>query len=179
MEAGDRGSRALFSSGTLLAIALLLTAPGPRAALAEHTPPRFVQPVDPFLFAAADAALEAAEQSLLHPGCDTIFTDFRDPSGAPLRAALEKLDMSANTFLRSLRYVNGEHLAVCRPGVLAGTRTGSRVVYLCGMRFASAQRTNPRLGAALILHEALHALGLSENPPTSLEITAGVLARCR
>ncbi len=178
MEAGDRVSRALFASRTLLAFALL-TAFGAGAALAEHTPPGFVQPVDAFLFAAADAALAAAEQALLRPGCDAIFTDFHDPSGAPLRAALEKLGMPAGEFLRSLKYVNGEHLPLCRPGVLAGTRTGSRVVYLCGLRFASAQRTNPRLGAALILHEALHALGLSENPPTSLEITAGVLARCR
>lgn len=52
------------------------------------------------------------------------------------------------------------------------------VNYLCSARFAAAHRQNPRLGAALILHEALHALSLSENPPTSLEITAGVLARC-
>ena len=156
-----------------------LTAFGARASLPEHIPPGFVQPVDPFLFAAADAALAAAEEALRHPGCGAIFTDFHDPSGVPLRAALETLGMPADVFLRSLRFVNGEHLSVCRPGVLAGTRTGSRVVYLCGMRFASAQRTNPRLGAALILHEALHALGLSENPPTSLEITAGVLARCR
>jgi hypothetical protein len=178
MEAGDRSSRGLSSRRTLLAFALL-TALGPRAALPEHTPPGFVQPVDPFLFAAADAALAAAERALLHPGCDTIFTDFHDPSGAPLRTSLEKLGIPADAFLRSLRFVNGEHLPVCRPGVLAGTRPGSRVVYLCGLRFASAQRANPRLGAALILHEALHALGLSENPPTSLEITAGVLARCR
>ena len=178
MEAGDRSSRGLSSRRILLAFALL-TALGQRAALPEHTPPGFVRPVDPFLFAAADAAIAAAEQALLHPGCDAIFTDFRDPSGAPLRAALENLGMPADAFLRSLKYVNGEHLPLCRPGVLAGTKTGSRVVYLCGMRFASAQRTNPRLGSALILHEALHALGLSENPPTSLEITAGVLARCR
>jgi hypothetical protein len=135
--------------------------------------------VDPLLFAAADAALAAAEQALLQPNCDAIFTDFRDPSGVPLRTALEKLGMPAGTFLHSLKYVNGEHLPVCQPGVLAGTRTGSRIVYLCGSRFTSAERRNPRLGAALILHEALHALGLSENPPTSLQITAGVLARCR
>jgi hypothetical protein len=178
MESGGRGSRALFSSRALLAFALLM-ALVPRAALPEHTPPGFVLPVDPFLFAAADAALAAAEQELRQPGCETIFADFHDPSGAPLRTALEKLGMPAGAFLHSLRYVNGEHLQVCRPGVLAATRPGSRVVYLCGSRFASAERRNPRLGAALILHEALHALGLSENPPTSLEITAGVLARCR
>jgi hypothetical protein len=177
METRDRGSRTLSSSRALLALALLSVL-GPRAALPEHAPPGFVKPVDPFLFGAADAAIAGAEEALRRPGCDTIFTDFRDPSGAPLRDALERLGTPAGAFLRSLRYVNGERLPVCRPGVLAGTRPGSRVVYLCGARFAAAERSNPRLGAALILHEALHALGLSENPPTSLEITAGVLARC-
>ena len=177
MEPGARSSRSFVPGRALLAFALL-TAAGGRAALAEHAPPGFVNPVDPLLAAAADAAIAAAQSQLAHPRCETIFTDFRDPSGAPLRASLDRLEMSGGDFLRSLRYVNGEHLPVCEPGVLAGTRIGSRVVYLCGTRFASAQRRNPRLGAALILHEALHALGLSENPPTSLQITAGVLDRC-
>ena len=177
MEPGGRDSRSLFSSRTLLGFALL-TALGPRAILAEHTTQRFGSTVDPFLAAAANAAVAAAESQLLHPLCEAIFSDFHDPSGAPLRAALDRLGMSGGAFLRSLNYVNGEHLPLCEPGVLAGTRTGGRVIYLCGSRFASAQRRNPRLGAALILHEALHALGLSENPPTSLQITAGVLGRC-
>ena len=34
------------------------------------------------------------------------------------------------------------------------------------------------LGAALVLHEALHTLGLQENPPLSTEITQRVLDRC-
>lgn len=177
MEPGGRGSRALFSSRVFLAFALLTAVSG-RAALPEHTPPGFLSPVDPFLAAAADAAIAAAESQLAHPRCETIFTDFRAPSGEPLRASLDRLGVSGGVFLRSLKYVNGEHLRLCSPGVLAGTRTGSRIVYLCGSRFASAQRRNPRLGAAVILHEALHALGLSENPPTSLQITAGVLDRC-
>jgi len=29
-----------------------------------------------------------------------------------------------------------------------------------------------------MIHEALHTLGLGENPPTSAEITERVLARC-
>lgn len=176
MEPGARASRGVASRRALLAFALL-TAAGDRAALPENAA-GFVSPVDPLLAAAAHAAIAVAESQLAHSRCGTIFTDFRDPSGAPLRAELDRLGMSGGVFLRSLRFVNGEHLPVCEPGVLAGTRVGSRVVYLCGSRFASAQRRNPRLGAALILHEALHSLGLSENPPTSLEITAGVLERC-
>jgi hypothetical protein len=32
---------------------------------------------------------------------------------------------------------------------------------------------------AIVIHEALHTLGLGENPPSSAEITARVLASCR
>jgi hypothetical protein len=166
------------SSGrALLAFTLLTLAQG-SIALPEPTAAWFVSPVDPFLAAAADDAIAAAESRLGNPRCEAIFSDFHDPSGAPLSAGLEALGVSGRGFLRSLRYANGEHFSLCRAGVLAATKRGSRVVYLCGARFAAAHRNNPRLGAALILHEALHALGLSENPPTSLEITAGVLARC-
>jgi hypothetical protein len=31
---------------------------------------------------------------------------------------------------------------------------------------------------AILIHEALHTLGLAENPPTSFEITRQVLGRC-
>jgi hypothetical protein len=161
----------------LLAFALLILATR-HAALPEPASVLFESPVDPFFAAAAADAIAAAEIGLEHSRCEAIFTDFHDPSGAPLSANLAARGLSGRGFLRSLRYANGEHLALCRPGVLAATKLGGSVVYLCGQRFAAAHRSNPRLGAALILHEALHALGLSENPPTSLEITAGVLARC-
>ena len=161
----------------LLAFALLTVAAGP-AALPEPAVVWFVSPVDPFFAAAAEDAIAAAESRLEHSRCEAIFTDFHDPSGAPLSASLAARGLSGRGFLRSLQYANGENLSLCRAGVLAATKRGSRVVYLCGLRFAAAHRSNPRLGAALILHEALHALGLSENPPSSLEITAGVLARC-
>jgi hypothetical protein len=177
MATESRGHRAAASRRAFVAFGVLIALYG-RAARSEHIPPAFLSPVDPFLAFAADAAIAAAEADLLRPRCEAIFTDFHDPAGTPLRAALDRLGLSAGEFLRSLQYVNGEHLPVCEPGVLAGTRTGSRVVFLCGSRFAIAQRKNPRLASALILHEALHALGLSENPPTSLQITAGVLDRC-
>jgi hypothetical protein len=44
--------------------------------------------------------------------------------------------------------------------------------------FVRTQRRNPDLAAVIIVHEALHSLGLEENPPSSGEITAAVAARC-
>jgi hypothetical protein len=40
------------------------------------------------------------------------------------------------------------------------------------------QHRDPGVAAALTIHEELHSLGLSENPPTSQAITAQVIARC-
>jgi hypothetical protein len=39
--------------------------------------------------------------------------------------------------------------------------------------------TDTRYAGAVVIHEILHTLGLSENPPSSKEITDRVLARCR
>ena len=39
--------------------------------------------------------------------------------------------------------------------------------------------TNPTYVEALVIHEMMHTLGLGENPPSSLEINARVLKRCR
>ena len=175
----ERRSFPPHSSGRVLLAFALLTLPPGSIALPQQTAAWFMSPVDPSLAAAANDAIAAAEIELGHPRCEAIFSDFHDPSGAPLSASLDALGVSGRGFLRSLLYANGEHLSLCPAGVLAATKRGSRVVYLCGARFAAAHRKNPRLGAALILHEALHALGLSENPPTSLQITAGVIARCR
>ncbi len=160
-----------------LALALLHSAAG-----SAVSPPDandwFVTPVDSFLAAATANAIAAAERLLEDPRCEQIFSDFRAASGSPLQAALDALGVTGGAYLRRLRFVNGEHLPFCSTGTLAATRPGSRVIYLCGSRFAVTERNNPRLGASLLLHEELHSLGLSENPPTSQEITARVLARC-
>jgi hypothetical protein len=61
---------------------------------------------------------------------------------------------------------------------LAVTTVGSRVIYLCSARFRAVAEKNGAYVEAAIIHEALHALGLGENPPTSELITERVLARC-
>jgi hypothetical protein len=40
------------------------------------------------------------------------------------------------------------------------------------------QQLDPPLAEAIIIHEALHTLGLREDPPSSREITRRVVKRC-
>jgi hypothetical protein len=51
------------------------------------------------------------------------------------------------------------------------------VVYICP-GFAAFDRRYPDEAEATLIHEALHSLGLGENPPSSRHIQARVRARC-
>ena len=63
-------------------------------------------------------------------------------------------------------------------GAVATTSPGSRFVMICGKQFLEAHAAGDGYAADLIIHEELHSLGLGENPPSSAEITARVIARC-
>ena len=58
------------------------------------------------------------------------------------------------------------------------TYRNQSVVFVCGTRLWQTYRRNPTHVEALVIHEMLHTLGLGENPPTSLQIQAGILKRC-
>jgi hypothetical protein len=62
--------------------------------------------------------------------------------------------------------------------VLAWTSPGSRAVLVCSRQFATWQRANVGYTANIVIHEALHTLGLGERPPTPAQITARVTERC-
>ena len=131
------------------------------------------------LEAAANDAVTLALKKLADPRCQRVFTDFRDRSGHPLQRQLDSLGDTGAGFLRILRFANGVGLLPCQSrGVLAATTPLSHVIFLCGAQFFERQHLDPELGASLVIHEALHSLGLGENPPGSNEITAGVMARC-
>jgi len=131
------------------------------------------------LEASANGAVTLALKKLADPRCQRIFTDFRDRSGHPLQRQLDSLGRTGADFLRILRFANGVGLLPCQSrGVLAATTPLSHVIFLCGVQFFERQRLDPELGAALVIHESLHSLGLGENPPASNEITMGVTARC-
>jgi hypothetical protein len=133
----------------------------------------------PFYAAAVVHAVEGAARRLERAECRRIFADFRDASGATLQARLDAIGVRAETYLRRIVFTDGFGHRSCRAGyALALTSPGSRVVYVCGPRFQRAHARRPAEVEVAVLHEALHTLGLGENPPDSREITRQVGARC-
>jgi hypothetical protein len=134
---------------------------------------------NPMLVSAANDALSLALQKLSRPSCQQIFRDFHDAKGRPLQARLDSLEHTGESFLRILRFANGERLEPCQwTGILAATTPHSHVIFLCGHQFFEKEHRDPEFAAALLIHEMLHSLGLGENPPASNFITSRVLDRC-
>ena len=125
-------------------------------------------------------AVRGAVLRLARPECQRLFTIFTDSAGHTLSANLEAQGNSSSEYLAGLYFVDGDDSARCRldEGTAAFTTPGSRVIYVCGARFANRFARNTTGGEILIIHELLHSLGLGENPPTSAEITNLVMARC-
>ncbi len=124
-------------------------------------------------------AVRTAESKLASPACLQVFSDFRDGSGRSIQENLDRLGHSATIHLGSILFYDGHGYARCDDrSTIASTSPGSHVVYICAPQFLEKQRRDPGLVAVLVIHEELHSLGLGEDPPTSKEITARVIARC-
>lgn len=122
-------------------------------------------------------ALEAASQTLGRAECQALLDEFNDGSGRPLRAVLADFGVSAPAYLGLVFFYDAPP-NVCRTSELARTQPGSRAILVCGARFARQMGRGPRHAEAVLIHEALHSLGLGENPPSSDYITERVRARC-
>jgi hypothetical protein len=124
-------------------------------------------------------ALLGAHERLGDPACRRIFTDFTSIDGKRLDEVLAQDGATGQGFLSLLFFYDASrHLACGDGGRLAYTKPKSRVIFVCGQRFRQKREWNPATSEALIIHELLHALGLGEDPPTSVAITAQVLERC-
>jgi len=135
--------------------------------------------LDPDLIRAVNEAVRQAAQKLKTSGCQSVFSDFRDPTGRTLREKLDAKGQSEVRYLKWLIFVNGAEDHFCLDSqIVAGTNPGDRFVRLCGSRFKYIARTDPGYAAALVIHEELHSLGLSENPPSSDAITRKVVEHC-
>ena len=123
-------------------------------------------------------SLDGAARRLATPQCQQLFTDFTDLTGRPLSEALA--GKAATELLAGLYFVDGDGAPQCRASeaLAAFTVPNSRVIYVCGTRFAERFARKTVGGEVLLIHELLHALGLGENPPTSAQITDAVLRRC-
>jgi hypothetical protein len=149
--------------------------------------PRF-PPLSTWDQAALERARADAAQRLQQPECQRVLSDFTDAEGHTLLAKLESWQQTPSQYLQeSITFVNGSTLPRCRKAsIMMATTPGQVSVFVCpadgatpGSRFARIQMERPSLAGAMVIHEMLHTLGLEENPPTSLEITDRVIARCR
>ena len=144
-------------------------------------------PVDPKMLMIAPGpaaswvrlAREGAARRLAQPDCAAIFRDFAGAAGQPLQEKLDAYGLTGPEYLSLIYFADGVEGGRCGDEmVLATTTPGSRLVSVC-RRFARAYRDDPTWGEIVVIHEALHTLGLGENPPSSAEISIRVADRCR
>lgn len=136
---------------------------------------RLRQPRDRALLA---EAIQGAARRLGDPQCQELLGELHDRSRQPLRAVLDAQGLSAPGFLGRLLFFDGTE-SLCKGRRLAYTEPGSRVVYVCGNQFRDMYQQNAARAEVAVVHEALHCLGLGENPPTWQEINDRVEAACR
>jgi hypothetical protein len=130
--------------------------------------------------AALHWAVVGAHRRLEQPACQRLFAEFTDASNRTLQENLDALGETGASYLGLIRFADGTDRPRCKKGdALAFTRPGSHVVYVCGRPFKNLVDRSPTTAQAIVIHEALHTLGLGENPPSSADITATVMARCR
>ena len=128
---------------------------------------------------ALDRARAHAVALLENDECRQVFSNFRDAEGQTLQEKLDALGLTPPEYLGTVHFLNGELQPLCRRSTVQMTTSGkSRYVYVCP-HFQQFQDRRPELAPALVIHETLHTLGLGENPPTSMEITGRILARCQ
>lgn len=128
------------------------------------------------LAAAVRRAVRGATRLLEDPACAGVLDDFTDQQGRPLRAVLASLTLTPPDSLSRMIFRDGWEHPTCRNGGIAAfTGPGSRVVFICGNRFAAIERPRAR---QVVIHEMLHTLGLGEGPPAPSEIDRAIARRC-
>ncbi len=145
----------------------------------DRAPLDNVRILDPAGAWAVRRARDRAFRKLAEPGCQRIFSDFRDRAGRPLQQALADSGQTGREYLASLLFYDGSAHPRChQKHIFAVTQPGELVILVCVANFAEIALQELRLATAILIHEELHALGLGENPPSSAEITDRVLGRC-
>ncbi len=172
MDARRKGSAWVGRVGVVVALGLV-----PAVAAAAETASN-VRLVNSVQQAAVARLLGSAARQLDDPQCQRLLDEFADASGRPLRAALDASGLRASEFLETSVFFYDAPLRLCGTSNLAVTAPGSRAVFVCGERFVRQVSRNSRHAEAALIHEALHTLGLGENPPSSDFISERVLARC-
>ena len=114
--------------------------------------------------AAVERAAGGARRRLERETCAGLVDQFTTGAGRPLRDVLTELNASPAEALARIIFRDGGASEACGGAVAAFTGPGSRVVFVCGARFAGIDRGRAEL---VVIHELLHTLGLGERPPRS------------
>ena len=135
--------------------------------------------VDPRIASSLRSVLQQASDRLEHAECSALLSDYADArTGRPLAETLSRTGLSAGGWLRVLHFTSGDGRSGCADGVtLAYTAVGCPVVFVCPA-YGKYRREDRSFAATALIHEALHTLGLGENPPSSREITLRIQERC-
>jgi len=124
-------------------------------------------------------ALGKASVLLASPGCGSLADEFADRDGRPLSNRLNALGVDIQTYLTFVVFTDTSRRQACTARVLGFTSPGNRMVNVCSEELKRAWQQYPEHTVAALIHEMLHTLGLGENPPSTHEITRGVLDRCK
>lgn len=178
---GFEGCKRWLTFASIQACCVLLAAssrPASATALEPEAWPR-VSIQNPVTAVAVRWALAGASRRLGEARCQALLSDYRDQRQRPLHAKLAELKATGPGYLKLILFRDGSGMAQCeRYERLAFTGQGARVVWVCGRRFERLWKENRQMAEATVIHEALHTLGLGENPPSSQAITDHVLDRC-
>ncbi len=124
--------------------------------------------------------LDRARERLAEPRCQRVLDEFADADGRPLRDRLAETGRTPQDYLGVVIFYDGRKHPRCgQKGILAVANVGSGIVWVCPEELYAKARRDPVWAEAALIHEALHTLGLGENPPSSREITSQVIRRCR
>jgi hypothetical protein len=134
---------------------------------------------DAILRARVSQGLSNATSKLANQQCLSVFANLCATNGTPLANVLAQNGYGASDWLNgALSIINGYANGICS-SASAWTTVGGTTVNVCS---SFSNLTSGEAGNRLI-HEELHTLGYSENPPdpnfmTSSEITNYVAANC-
>lgn len=136
--------------------------------------------VDAHIAARVLGVLEEAADRLSRPACSAVLLDFDDGrTGRPLAETLSRTGLRPEEWLRSIYFLDGAgHRGCADRRTVAYTPNGAPVVFVCPVALSRYRMQDPSFAATVLIHEALHTLGLGENPPSSWAITMKVQERC-
>jgi hypothetical protein len=163
-----------FVAPQFIAIAVLQTRP--RSAAPNVDGVAFTTRIDDgHVAAAVERAARGARRRLQDGRCAGVVDAFGTRDGRPLRGVLAALNATPAEAISRVIFRDGGTSGACGGSVAAFTGPGSRIVFVCGGRFAGIDRGRAEL---VIIHELLHTLGLGERPPRSSAIDRAVATSC-